>query len=221
MINKLVSIIIPTYNRGNVIRETITSVLNQTYQNFQIFIIDDGSNDETTNIVQSFNDKRIKYIFQTHSGLPAKGRNTGLKKIKGEYVAFLDSDDIWFPRKLEIQINLFEKNPNILLIATNGVLFPTKLNMKVIPLKKNIKISFKQLLEKNIIINSSVLFKKEVISMVGLLDENINLKYGEDFDYWLRILRFKDKSILIIKNILVKYRENTESLFNLYNSPYF
>lgn len=221
MNNKLVSIIIPTYNRGNIIRETITSVLNQTYQNFQVFIIDDGSTDNTKSVIQSFDDKRIKYVFQNHSGLPASGRNTGLKQINGDYIAFLDSDDLWFPRKLEIQINLFEKNPNILLIATNGVFFPTKLNMKVLPLKKNIKISFRQLLEKNVIINSSVVLRKEVIASIGLLDENRNLKYGEDFDYWLRLLRFKDNSILIIKNVLVKYREDTKSLFNIYNNPQF
>ena len=219
--NKLVSIIIPTYNRGNIIQETINSILNQTYQNFQVFIIDDGSTDNTKKIIHSFRDQRIEYIFQNHSGLPATGRNIGLKKANGDYVAFLDSDDLWFPRKLELQIKLFEKNPEILLIATNGVLFPRKYNNKVLSLKKNTKVSFKQLLEKNIIINSSVLLKKEVIENIGLLDENLKLKYGEDFDYWLRLLRFRDNSILVIKEVLVKYRENKEILFKYYNNPQF
>ncbi len=221
MTDKLVSVIIPTYNRSNLIRETIATVLNQTYQNFELLLIDDGSHDNTKDIIQSFKDKRIKYFFQAHTGLPASGRNTGLKRVQGDFIAFLDSDDLWFPRKLEIQVKLLNKMPNILLIATNGFFFPKKPHKKVLELKKNTLLSFRQLLENNIIINSSVLMKKAVFSKIGLLDESQNLKYGEDYDYWLRLLKFKDNSILIIKNILVKYRDTTNKMINLYKNPNF
>ena len=221
MNDKIVSIIIPTYNRANCIRETITSVLNQTYQNFEIIIIDDGSIDNTKEIIQAFLDERIKYIFQEHNGLPASARNKGLKLAKGEYIAFLDSDDLWFPQKLKIQINFLKENPSILLVATNGLIFPLKPNMKVLFLKNNIKISFKELLQKNIIINSSVMMRKNVIQIIGFLDESSVLRYGEDYDYWLRLLNLKDNSILILKDILVKYRDSKNSRINLYKDPSF
>ena len=221
MEEKLVSVIIPTYNRGDLISETIVSVLNQTYQNFEIFIIDDGSIDNTKVLVQSFNDERVRYIFQEHSGLPASGRNTGIKHAIGDYIAFLDSDDLWYPQKLEIQINMLKKYPNILLISTNGVYFPSKLDIKVLPIKNDTEITFRYLLENNIIINSSVLMRKKVTDKIGLLDEDNKLKYGEDYDYWLRLLKYKDNSILILKNILVKYRNTTNDLINLYRNPQF
>ena len=221
MNDKIVSIIIPTYNRANCIRETITSVLNQTYQNFEIIIIDDGSIDNTKEIIQAFLDERIKYIFQEHNGLPASARNKGLKLAKGEYIAFLDSDDLWFPQKLKIQINFMKENPSILLVATNGLIFPLKPNMKVLSLKNNIKISFKELLQNNIIINSSVMMRKNVIQIIGFLDESFVLKYGEDYDYWLRLLNLKDNSILILKDILVKYRDSKNSRISLYKDPSF
>ncbi len=221
MIDKLVSIIIPTYNRSILLRETLNSVLNQTYQNFEILIIDDGSTDNTEEMIKSFHEKRIKYIFQAHTGLPASGRNVGLRHVKGEYIAFLDSDDLWLPRKLEIQIKFLNLMPEILIIASNGVFFPTKPFIKVIDIKKNTTISFKQLLENNIIINSSVLMRKDLISEIGLLDEDRNLKYGEDYEYWLRISQLKDSSILILKDVMVKYRDNGDISKNLYKNPQF
>lgn len=221
MNDKIVSIIIPTYNRANCIRETITSVLNQTYQNFEIIIIDDGSIDNTKEIIQAFLDERIKYIYQEHNGLPASARNKGLKLAKGEYIAFLDSDDLWFPQKLKIQINFMKENPSILLVATNGLIFTLKPNMKVLSLKNNIKISFKELLQNNIIINSSVMMRKNVIQIIGFLDESSVLRYGEDCDYWLRLLNLKNNSILILKDILVKYRDSKNSRIKLYKDPSF
>lgn len=206
MKQKKVSVIIPTYNRANLIRETINSVLNQTYQNFEILIIDDGSTDNTKTVVQSFKDSRIKYILQKHCGLPAKARNKGLNVAKGEFIAFLDSDDIWLPQKLGKQIDIIEKNPDILLVSTNGITFPSKYPFKFFSIKENKRISFRLLLKGNFVKNSSVLMKKSVIDAIGLLDENFQLKAMEDYDYWLRLLKYKDKSILILKEILIKYR---------------
>ena len=107
MQEKLVSVIIPTYNRSSFLKEAIQSVLNQSYNNFEIIVIDDGSEDETEKVIQSFNDSRIKYLKREHTGSPAFIRNQGMKIAKGEYIAFLDSDDLWFPHKLKMQINSF------------------------------------------------------------------------------------------------------------------
>ena len=126
MEKKLVSVITTTHNRGNIIKECINSVLNQTYKNFEYIIVDNGSTDNTKEIVHAFKDKRIKYIWQENSGSPAGSRNTGMMAAKGYYIAICDSDDLWLPQKLEKQIELFEKYNDILLVATNAIYFTNK-----------------------------------------------------------------------------------------------
>lgn len=106
----LISVIIPTFNNDNYIKETINSVLNQTYTELEIIIIDDGSTDLTREIVNSFDDKRIKYLFIENSGGPARPRNVGIQKATGKYIAFLDSDDIWLSDKIERQLAIFESD---------------------------------------------------------------------------------------------------------------
>ncbi len=98
-----ISIVMPTFNRASTISRAINSIINQDYSNFELLIVDDGSTDNTKEIVDSFDDKRIKYIFQKNSGA-CKARNTGINKSSGEYIAFLDSDDEWDELKLMKQI---------------------------------------------------------------------------------------------------------------------
>ncbi|MCK4792141.1 MAG: glycosyltransferase family 2 protein [Desulfobacteraceae bacterium] len=105
----LVSVIIPTYNRAHLIRRAIESVLNQTCQDFEIIVIDDGSIDDTKEVIESFNDERILYIRHNRNKGGAAARNTGIQAAKGEYIAFQDSDDEWLPEKLEKQIEHFTK----------------------------------------------------------------------------------------------------------------
>ena len=225
MEKNLISVITPTYNRGEILKETIQSVLNQTYQNFEYIIVDDGSTDNTKEIVQSFQDKRIKYISQQHVGTPASGRNTGIKNAKGEFIAFLDSDDIWFPQKLEIQLKEFHKNADILILATNGIIIPMRPYRKYLSIKKNLVVSFRDLIVNKInpIMNSSVLIKRTAIEAIGLMDEEHFIRASEDYDYWLRILKYRDNSILVLKQILVKYRAHSSNItVDMYtNSDFF
>ncbi len=107
--NPTVSVIIPTYNRANLVSRAIKSVLNQTYQDFEIIVVDDCSEDNTEEIVKSFNDSRIRYIKHKKNKGGSAARNTGIKRARGKYIAFLDDDDEWLPSKLEKQIMLFEK----------------------------------------------------------------------------------------------------------------
>jgi len=106
--NPTVSVIIPTYNRAHLVGRAIRSVLNQTYQDFEIIVVDDGSTDNTEEVVKGFNDGRIRYIRHDKNKGGAAARNTGIKVARGEYIAFLDSDDEWLARKLEKQMALFE-----------------------------------------------------------------------------------------------------------------
>ena len=111
-----VSIVIPTFNRRNYITIALDSVLAQTYTNYEIIIIDDGSSDNTKEVLTPYWDK-IRYFYQDNRGIPAT-RNRGIREAKGDYIAFLDSDDYWLPEKLERQIDYFEKNPHCGMVAT-------------------------------------------------------------------------------------------------------
>ncbi|HME54290.1 MAG TPA: glycosyltransferase family A protein [Candidatus Lokiarchaeia archaeon] len=212
--NTLISVIIPTFNRANLIPLTIKSVLNQTYSNLEILVIDDGSTDDTERIVKSIKDERIRYYKIVHKGFPAPARNRGITEAHGEYIAMLDSDDLWVPRKLELQIKPLQSNPNLVLISTNFQRYPggTKPELK---LRKNTTITFKKLISFNIIVNSSVLFRKNIVDKIGFLDEGSELKSVEDFDYWLRILHEQDKSILIMKDILTIYRIHEKNISDI------
>jgi glycosyltransferase involved in cell wall biosynthesis len=109
--NHIVSVILPTYNRAQLVCEAIESVLSQTYPYFEIIVVDDGSTDYTSEVLEKYKDKII-YIYQENKG-PGDARNRGITEAKGNYIAFLDSDDIWFDHKLELQVAIMEKIPDI------------------------------------------------------------------------------------------------------------
>ncbi len=202
----LVSVIIPTYNRAHLLPRTIESVLSQTLKDFELIIIDDGSTDNTREVVENFQkkDKRIRYIWQENSGAPARPKNTGIKNSKGKCVAFLDDDDEWLPEKLEVQINLFEqkKVTNIGMIACNSLDIYEDSNATIKYKIKKRKNYFHAILSSCFIHScSSVLVKKEVLKDVGFFDEN--LKIADDWDMWIRILNKYNFSF--IKKPLIKY----------------
>lgn len=114
---RLVSVIIPSYNRGYIIAETIESVLAQTYGKIEIIVVDDGSTDDTRSVVESYGDK-VHYIYQTNAGCPA-ARNVGLAAARGEFIALLDSDDRWYPWKLELQIAFLDRHPQVGMVWTD------------------------------------------------------------------------------------------------------
>lgn len=110
--NELVSVIIPTYNRANLILQAVKSVLNQTYKNFEIIIVDDGSSDNTEDVINVIHDNRIRYIKHAINKGASAARNTGIREAKGKYIAFQDSDDHWLPDKLEKQVKRIENTPD-------------------------------------------------------------------------------------------------------------
>lgn len=119
----LVSIVIPTYNRAHLIGETIQSVLDQTYTNWELIIVDDGSTDETKDIVTQLSDPRIRYYYLEHSGLAGTVRSYGMRRANGKYIAFHDSDDLWAGNKLEFQLDLLSRFPECQFIISNAVEF--------------------------------------------------------------------------------------------------
>jgi teichuronic acid biosynthesis glycosyltransferase TuaG len=196
MNEKLVSIITPSFNSSAYITETIESVLGQSFQNWELLIVDDCSTDNSYTIVKEFEkkDNRIKvFKMETNSGCPAIPRNYALRESKGDYVAFLDSDDIWHNKKLEWQINIMIED-NISFTATELKIFhnfseiknlTNSINAKDTKLKK---INHTKLMYKNIIPNSSVIVEKRLLDSLKF-NEDLRYKAIEDYHMWLRILQ--------------------------------
>ena len=179
-----ISVVIPTFNRAEFILKTINSILEQTIKVDEIIVVDDGSTDNTKQVLKNFN---IKYIYQENKGV-SSARNRGIKESKNSWIAFCDSDDIWHKDKLEKQINFHNDNPHILISHTNEI---WKFNDKIIKQKKHqLKprgYCFKDNLESCKIGASTLLVNKSILDDIGLFDES--LKACEDYDLWLRILQ--------------------------------
>ena len=180
----MVSVIIPTYNRSGLVGEAIASVLAQQDAKFEVIVVDDGSTDDTVATLGSFG-AAIRRLWQPHGGV-SSARNTGILAAGGEWLAFLDSDDLWLPRKLWMQLEFLSKHPEFKMCQTEEIWVRNghKLNPKKYH-KKPRGYCFPQLLERCLISPSAVVIHREVFEAVGLFDES--LPACEDYDLWLRI----------------------------------
>jgi glycosyltransferase involved in cell wall biosynthesis len=202
----VVSVIIPTYNRESLITRSIQSVLNQSYQNFEIIVIDDSSTDGTKGIVESFSDKRIRYIQLEDNRGTGVARNIGIQLSKGEFIAFQDSDDEWLPEKLEKHMLVFEKElSNVGVVysdmqrvykngKTKDHLSPTVVPDRLI----NPRTQFYQVYMLGIV---SAVIKKECFHQVGYFNEK--LPCLEDLELFIRLSKQYD--FYHIQEPLVKY----------------
>jgi teichuronic acid biosynthesis glycosyltransferase TuaG len=205
-----IAVIMPAYNAAIYIGESIESVINQTYQNWELYIVDDGSTDDTKIIVSKYLlDNRIRYIFQKNSG-QASARNNGINNTNANYIAFLDSDDKWESDKLAKQLLYFENN-NIDLVFGPSYLINSKgerLNSKMSPENG---IHSGELLINKLILGTffipilTVMVKKNVLIESALFNESKKLKNAEDFDLWLRIAA-NGYSMICISETLSNYR---------------
>ena len=184
MKKKKISIIMPSYNYAWCIKQAIDSVLRQDYKNWELIIVDDGSDDKTKELVLSFSDERIRYFFQENRGV-SSARNKGVIESRGDWIAFLDSDDCWKEKKLEKQLKFMENISSI--ISHTQELWYRRgkiLNQK----KKHRKCAgklFEKSLEMCSIGISTVMMRKSLFDDVGLFDES--LPACEDYDMWLRV----------------------------------
>ncbi len=180
----LVSVIIPTYNRGWVVKEAIDSVLDQEFSDFELIVVDDGSSDNTREILGGYGD-RITVLRQPNRGVSA-ARNRGINEAAGQLIAFLDSDDLWLPGKLATQVKFFEENADAVVHQTQEIW--VRNGVRVNPKKRHHKFSgmiFERSLALCLVSPSAVMIKKNLFDDVGLFDEN--LPACEDYDLWLRI----------------------------------
>ena len=183
----LVSVVIATYNYGRFLAEAVHSILGQTYPAREIIIIDDGSTDETADVAASFGDA-VRYIKQDNAGVSA-ARNNGIRRAKGEFVAFLDADDQWAPEKLEKQKSLLDALPDsVALVGTKTwEVFEDGHRIDTTPAVKRQDpiLSRLEMVVRNRMVTSSTFMKRECLERVGGFDEELN--YCEDWDLWLRI----------------------------------
>jgi glycosyltransferase involved in cell wall biosynthesis len=199
-----VSVIIPTYNRATSLVSAVNSVLSQTFQDFEIIIVDDASKDDTEEVVRGIADRRIKYLRHETNKREAGARNTGVTSASGEYIAFLDDDDEWLPDKLKLQVELLDGSSSVVGAVYSGSFRIDSESGRTldqyIPTKTgNI---FKDLSFRNWVgTPSTVLLRRECFERVGLFDSAI--VFGPDYDMWIRVA--EKYHFLCIRQPLIKY----------------
>ena len=190
-----VSVIIPTHNREDILMRTIFSVQKQTERNTEILICDDGSTDRTKERVEKLceSDTRIRYIDCGHNGRPAIPRNIGIREAKGEWLAFLDDDDLWNPVKLEVQLHELEKS-GLKACCTNAFLYEDGKNTgkRYFPGEEDRIYSFKDIIRVNPVICSSMMIHRSLIESCMGFAEGERLAAIEDYAFWYRICGYTD-----------------------------
>lgn len=193
-----VSIIIPTYNHAHLITRCLGSVVGQTFPDWEAIVVNNYSTDNTIEVVQSFADNRIRLINFKNNGIIAASRNTGIQAASGDWLAFLDSDDWWYPEKLELSSRHFS-NADVIyhdLRIFNG---KRKILKKTAGRQVETPVFSDLMTRGNALSTSGVMTRKEVVEKAGSFSEDRDLVAVEDFDLWLRIARLTEKFVFIRK----------------------
>lgn len=190
--NDLFSIIIPTYNHANYIRRCLDSLLIQTFSNWEAIVVNNFSEDNTIEIVKGYKDPRIQIISIANGGVIAVSRNKGISEAKGNWICFLDSDDWWYPNKLEVSLqylsdydlihhdlDIYSKEGKSNRIAKGRIL--------------NDNIAKDLIVNGNGLVNSSVVLRKDIVDQLGNITEDKELIAVEDYDYWIRTAKITNR----------------------------
>lgn len=203
-----VSVVLPTFNRANTLGKAIQSVLSQTYENLELIVVDDGSTDNTEEVVKGFADSRLRYVCHGENRGAGAARNTGIKIARGEYIACQDDDSEWLPEKLEKQIKAFEKAlPNVGVVYSGAYAIDGEMRTYLPHPHLTQKEGYlhKQFLKGMFIVQPSVVIRKECFKAVGMYDEKLPSR--EDWDMWIRLSKYYDFKFI------------DEPLVNTYYSP--
>ncbi|OGO23190.1 MAG: hypothetical protein A2144_11185 [Chloroflexi bacterium RBG_16_50_9] len=224
-----VSVVMPTYNRAHFIAETVQSVLGQTFADFELIVVDDGSTDNTKEVIGSLKDPRIRYIYQENRGVSA-ARNTGIRTASGEYIAFQDSDDIWLPQNLELKVRRLDARPDIALVCSDAYIFNSHTGVTLgrrwhdkpfhycIDPEKAARQPLKELLSRGCFITpQATMVRRLVFDDVGYFDES--LRTQEDWDMFVRIVRHFPIETIDVP--LVSIRQHDVSLSASWDRMYF
>lgn len=184
-----VSVIIPAYNSEKYIAETLRSALAQTYRDYEIVVVDDGSSDGTLRVAKSF-EPQVKVLTKQNGG-PASARNLAISNSRGDYLAFLDGDDLWLEDKLERQTAFLDENRDVGLVYGEALMFTESDGEKQVggSIGYTADPSFHLLLFGDYIPNSTVMIRRDCVEKAGLLNESRELIGVEDYEYWMRIAK--------------------------------
>lgn len=205
------SVIVTTYNRPKFLKETLNSILRQTYVDFELIVVDNYSNYDFFKTISTFNDSRIKAYQNDNHGIIASNRNFGIKKAVGEYVAFCDDDDIWLDNKLELQIDRILTN-KVDFISSNALLFKDNIENIISITNSKLPLNYNAFLKVNHVNTSTVIAKKSALLN---FDESSDLVTIEDYELWLKLYDNSYK-FAFISDPLIYYRlsDNNISLKN-------
>ncbi len=215
----LVSVVLPVYNGGAYFAESIQSILTQTYTNIELIVIDDGSTDNSSEIIRTFPDPRIRFYGQSNQGLPAT-LNRAIRLSNGKYIARQDADDVSFPMRIQRQVDFFERNPEYGVVGTwskilGGVKDRGRGHRHPID---NERLKFNLLFD-SYFVHSSVMMRKSVIDKVGFYATDKS-RQPEDFELWSRIVRDGQFKVANISEVLVVYREVAGSICRTGKNPF-
>lgn len=201
-----ISVIIPIHNSSKYILECINSVINQTYKNLEIIVVDDKSEDNSIDIIKGIKDNRIKIIKLKNNVGVAKARNKGIDEATGKYICFLDSDDYWYPEKIDYQLKFMKENDYTFIYGSYYYLRDGKITHKA---KVPKKINYKGALKNTTIFTSTVMFNMKKLKKKDIYMPNVKL--GQDTACWWKVLRL-GITAYGMKDALVVYRVGNKSL---------
>jgi glycosyltransferase involved in cell wall biosynthesis len=205
--SELISVVVTTYNRKCFLASTVKSILNQSYKNIELIIVDNCSNYDFYNYIGKFNDKRIKAFQNNNNGIISTNRNFGIEHSKGKYISFCDDDDIWVKNKLEQQLHYMHKYNADMVYSISKLIGDAKFFSNyygIFPVPTFLKVSKDNMLINNTVPYSSVLLKSNVVIDLNGFDVNKDIVGYEDYELWLRIV--ERYSIMFIPKIHLFYR---------------
>jgi glycosyltransferase involved in cell wall biosynthesis len=187
----LVSIVIPAYNAERFIRRSLDSALGQRYSNVEVLVSDDGSTDGTADIVKSYHDSRLRYLYHKNGG-QGFARNAGIREASGEFIAFLDADDYYLPAKVEMQVGYLQQHPEYQIAYSNALHFfsaqPDRFLKKKRPLYPSGDL-FPELLRSSLINLNTLMIRRNVLQPELLFSEGVEGRYCDEWDFYLRLSR--------------------------------
>jgi len=206
-----VSVVIPAYNAARWIPETLDSVLAQTFRDFEVIVVDDGSTDQTPEVLAGYGD-RIHCLPKVNGGA-SSARNMGIRAARGSYIAFVDADDLWLPEKLQLQMELLARHPDLAWVYSDAIVFDGKNGQELCKISDATKLYdgdiLRPLLLRDFIASPTPVIRRDVFDTVGFFDESPDLQLGEDWNMLLRIAaKFQ---VRFVERPLAKYRIHTGS----------
>ncbi len=204
MKSPIVSVIIPTYDRAHYLGTAIESILAQTFREFELIVVDDGSTDDTRTLLDSINDRRLIRLFREHRGISA-AMNSGIEAARGDYVARLDSDDVWMPEMLEVGVEILDSRPEVGLVYGKGQQMDQNGNLQP-NVRGNLpwfwRETLKSMLYGDFTCNIAILARRECFDRAGVYDES--MRTSEDWDMWLRVARHYE--FAFVDQVLARFR---------------